>query len=175
MDHLLIFIGTFHLFGKIKGIIFPLFEHQTWIFLQFFHGNYIPLCQRMSFPQIYIGVTGKQFFKNHIIFPEKFLEYCFIKFAQEKNPQLTFHVAYILDYLIRLCLMHGKFIFFHSDSLDHFHKCLDRKGIMLHGHRKFLFGCRRNITGFQQMILLHDLLGISDKFLSLRCKHDSAV
>ena len=139
MDHLLIFIGTFHLFGKIKGIIFPLFEHKTWIFLQFFHGNYIPLCQRMSFPQIYIGVTGKQFFKNYIIFPEKFLEYCFIKFAQEKNPQLTFHVAHIFNYLIRLCLMHGKFIFFHSHRLDHFHKCLDRKGIMLHRHGKFLF------------------------------------
>ncbi len=71
--------------------------------------------------------------------------------------------------------MHGKFILFHSHRLDHFHKCLDRKGIMLHGHRKFLFGFRRNITGFQQMILLHDLLGISDKFSPLRCKHDSAV
>ena len=58
--------------------------------------------------------------------------------------------------------MNCKFILVHSKLAHHFHKGLDSKGIMLHGHTEllahiFFF----NVLGLDQAVLFHHLSGIA--------------
>ncbi len=62
-----------------------------------------------------------------------------VKLAQIQNADLTAQICHIVNDLPRLCLFDRKFVLGSIHILDHLHKCLDRKRIMLRRHAEFLF------------------------------------
>ena len=78
--------------------------------------------------------------KFQLIFLEEFLQHLFIEITEIKDAHLTSVISHILDNLISSRLAQRKFIFLCIQRSNQIDKSIDRKGIMLGGHRADLPG-----------------------------------
>ena len=78
----------------------------------------------------------KKLLEFQIIFRDQFAYDLLILRRDIEDPDLTFHAAHILYDLIGLCLPQREIILIRIKRLDHVHKRVDRKRIMLTGYRK---------------------------------------
>jgi serine/threonine protein kinase len=99
-----------------------------------------------------------------------------IKIIDVKNSDLTAEIFHVLNHLIGLCFPHSKFVFVHIKLLYHLNKCIDCEGIMLHAYAELLFYILLfNIAVLHQFILLNNLSGITQKFLTFHRKDHTTV
>ena len=129
----------------------------------------------MSGPEVHESITLKQFHKFQSIFPEHLIEHLFIKIILVEDTDLAFKILYIFNDTGGRRLMDRKLILLHACLFHGLHKCLHCKGIVLGRYTEFLFCFFVNVFRFQKSELLRHLPGVSQKFLTFRCDHNSPV
>ena len=86
-----------------------------------------------------MGRCRKEFMKAKSHFIHGFSQELLVSMAQVKDTQIAESIFHVFQYLMGLGLVKDKFKPFPSEFLDHLHKGIGGKGIMLGGDAEALF------------------------------------